>query len=84
MFDLRPKTRPLPELVNLCEGEDKEIEVNSGFPLMDIIPNICQQIGKLLDIHAVARFCCKILHNLLLGRPILRSDNCLLHNHVIK
>ena len=42
---LRHKTLPLPICVKLCEGEDRKIEVNSGFPLMDVVPNICKDIG---------------------------------------
>ena len=47
MFELRHKTRPIPVCVNLSEGGDFKIEVNSGFPVMDVIPSICQEIGEL-------------------------------------
>ena len=43
---LRHKTLPIPIHVSLYEGDTHKIEVNSGFPLMDIVPNICQKLGK--------------------------------------
>ncbi len=45
-LQLRHKTLPIPICVNLCEGDDRKIEVNSGFPLMDIVPSICKDIGR--------------------------------------
>ena len=44
---LRHKTMPIPIAVNLCLGDDRKIEVNSGFPLMDVVPTICEEFGEL-------------------------------------
>lgn len=45
MLQLRHKSLPIPICVNLCLGDDRKVEVNSGFPLMDIIPVICKELG---------------------------------------
>jgi hypothetical protein len=46
MLQLRHKTLPIPIHVKLYEGEERKVEVNSGFPLMDIIPVICKELGR--------------------------------------
>ncbi|XP_064397866.1 uncharacterized protein LOC135344565 [Halichondria panicea] len=44
-LQFRHKTLPIPIVINLCDGEDRKIEVNFGFPLMDVVPTICDMFG---------------------------------------
>lgn len=54
-LQLRHKTLPIPICVNLCQGDDRKVEVNSGFPLIDIVPVICNKLGGCgLNYHHVA------------------------------
>lgn len=50
LLQLRHKSMPIPINVNLFHGEDRNVEVNSGFPLMDIIPVICQELGQWVEL----------------------------------
>jgi len=44
-LQLRHKTIPITICVNLHSGLQRDIEVNSGFPVMDIVPTICEKLG---------------------------------------
>lgn len=44
-LQLRHKTLPIPVIVDLCPGDQRKVEVPSGWPVMDVVPIICDQLG---------------------------------------